>query len=409
MILKRGRVPATPHTEFYALKGVLSLEEIHGTFGFSGPYSRKMHLRSYPTDQAAPPRPVDFNLTPRPAKETALQPYHLRTGALPFGEDALRARKPLLFGPTMTVSISKPKRSMAEGVFFRNGERHELYFVQEGSGTLASEYGELPFRPGLYLVVPKGATYRIELSSKSAVFLIIDSLYPIHFPPHYLNSQGQAALMAPIVETEIEAPVLRSPRDEAGRFAVDTLHGGGRVTRLTLGHHPFDLAGWEGSLYPFAFDIKNHHGIAREIHTAPPLHQTFQSGQAPHNGFAICSFVPQMEGWHPKEVPAPYAHQNVDCDEVMFFSNASYTARKGVIEPGSMTFHPGSLPHSPQGAAALRSLAERGKLNTRRAVMLDTFFESLSLTETAFRCRDKEYALSWHAPARNAGGTLHGT
>lgn len=395
LIVKRGQVPKTPHTEFYAQKGVLSLEEIHGTYGFSGAYARKMHIRHYPTEQVRAPRAAGFHLRPVPPPELPLQPFHIKTGRIPYGGDFVHARKPLLFGPTISVSVSKPKLSSPKNEFFRNGDAHEALFVQEGEGVLASEYGELSFKPGHYLIVPKGTTTQLRLKTPKAFFLIIESAYPIHFAPHYLNSHGQATLMSPVVETEIGLPEFTRPKDEKGEFPILVKHNGGQVTRLTLGHHPFDLAGWEGALYPFIFDSADHHGIAREIHTAPPARQTFQSGSAPHNGFSICTFRAQMEGWHPLDIPAPYAHYNADSDEAMFFSNTSYGARQGVIEPGSLTFHPGSIPHSPQGDAALRSKADRKKVSSYLAVMLDTFFENLQVTKTALAYSDKKYPLSW--------------
>lgn len=395
MIIKRGKLPRAPHTEFRSADGALGLEEIHGTYGFSGPWSRKLHLRGYPTEQARPPRLASWTLAPKPAPDAPLQPFHIPTGRLPFGADPLRARTPLFFGPNTTLSVAKPDRSMPAGSFFRNGEKHELWFVQEGAGTLASEYGSLPFRKGHYLVVPKGTTTRIELTSRRAFFLIVESRWPVGFPGRYLNTAGQASLSSPVVETEAEAPALQPPVDRAGRFALFVKHDGGRVSELTLSRHPFDLAGWEGSLFPFAFHILDHHGIAKATHAAPPMHQTFESGAAPHHGFAVCSFIPQPEGWDPREVPAPYAHSNVDSDELMFFSNASYGARKGVITDGALTYHPASLPHSPHGDAARRSLADRGKMSERLAVMVDTFFEPLQPTAAAWRARDKGYAQSW--------------
>ncbi|MBI3550453.1 MAG: homogentisate 1,2-dioxygenase [Elusimicrobia bacterium] len=404
-VIRRGSLPSSPHTEFYAKDGAFTLEEIHGSYGFSGPHSRKIHYR-YPTVQALPPKSGDFNLRPKPAPAGAvLQPYHLLTGRIPYGKDAIRARVPLVVGPSTDLSASRPNRSMPKDVFFRNGERHEAYFVQDGSGVFSTEYGDLPFRKGHYLVIPKGTTYSVALSSKTAWFLIVESRYPIDFPPHYLNSAGQAKLMAPVVETQIEAPEFRAPVRRAGRFAIDVKHDGGRITRISLGHHPFDLVGWEGALYPFAFDVKNHHGIARDIHTAPPMHQTFESGSPPNSGFSVCSFVPQMEGWHAKEIPAPYSHFNVDSDECMFFSNVNYGARKGVIEAGSLTFHPGAIPHGPQGDAALRSTSSRGKMTHRLAVMVDTFFESLQVTAQGLKYRDPGYILSWaKADAGSNGG-----
>ncbi|MBI4346993.1 MAG: homogentisate 1,2-dioxygenase, partial [Elusimicrobia bacterium] len=266
VILKRGSVPPTPHTEF-RVRGRFTLEEIHGSYGFSGPHSRKLHLSAYPTEQTAPPAPAGYDLTPRPpSKAPVLQPFHLRTDRVPAGPDPIRARTALVYGPSTVVSVVRTLSSMPKDVFFRNGDKHELYFVQDGQGTLTSEYGELRFRKNHYLVVPKGTTYRIDLDA-GCWLLLVESTYPIDFAPHYLNRAGQATLMAPVVETEIEAPEFKPPVDKRGRYRVDVKHGGGRVTRLTLGHHPFDLAGWEGALFPYAFDILNHHGIARSIHT----------------------------------------------------------------------------------------------------------------------------------------------
>lgn len=397
MIVKKGALPATPHTEFYAIPGVLALEEIHGSLGFSGPWSRKLHVRSYPTEQVKTPTRADFHFVPEtPPEAEVLQPYHILTSEIPTGGDALRARQPIVYGPRTTMAVVKPTTGFPAGEYFRNGEMHEIYFVQEGEGVLHSEYGALPFRKDVYISVPKGTTYRIDLTSKHAFFLLTECTFPIVFAPHYFNKAGQATLMSPVVETEIETPTLAAPIDQRGEFTIFVKHGGGKVTRTTLGHHPFDVCGWEGAMYPFVFDIKSHHGIAREIHTAPPVHQTFQAGNVPNSGFSLCSFVPQMEGWHPKEVPAPYAHYNVDSDECMFFCNATYGARKGVIQPGSFTFHPGGTPHSPQGPAAKNSLAARGKLSTRLAVMLDTYFETLKIAKVGYEFRDKDYALSWN-------------
>jgi len=397
MIVKKGNLPATPHTEFYAIPDVLALEEIHGSYGFSGSWSRKLHVRSYPTEQVKQPVKADFDFIPKtPAEADVLQPFHILTGEMLAGGDALRARKPIVFGSNTIFSIIKPTKSFPANEFFRNGERHEIYFVQEGEGVLQSEYGNLPFRKNVYIVVPKGTTYRIEMTSKSAYFLLIESVKPITFPRHYMNREGQATLMSPVVETEIETPELLPFIDKRGEFSIFVKHDYGKMTKTTLGHHPFDVCGWEGALYPFVFDVKNHHGIAREIHTAPPVHQTFEAGSVPFNGFSLCSFVPQMEGWHPKDIPAPYAHYNVDSDECMFFCNTSYGARKGIIQDGSFTFHPGGTPHSPQGHAAKKSTADRAKISARLAVMLDTYFEPLKITTLGYEYCDKNYPVCWN-------------
>ncbi|MEQ1919133.1 MAG: homogentisate 1,2-dioxygenase [Elusimicrobiota bacterium] len=357
VILTRGRVPKTPHTEFYSEPEVLALEEIHGVSGFSGDWSRKYHYRKYPTQQVSEPKKLPLDLRPQTmAPHQPLQPWHIRTGRLKAHGDHISGRVPL------------------------------------------------PFRKGHYVNIPKGTTYRVELASEDCALLIIESRLPIQFAPHYLNPSGQAHLTAPVVETETGLPEFRPARDEDGEFRVWTKHGGGLVTELFLGHHPFDLIGWEGALYPYTFHTDDHHPLAREIHTAPPTRQTFQSGAAPHNGFAVCTFKGQIEGWNPRDVPAPYAHYNVDSDEVMFFANTTYGARKGLVEPGSFTFHPGSLPHSPHGMAAKRSFSERGKLSDYLAVMLDTFFEPLEVAKQALPLADKDYPTSWNRDTQGISG-----
>ncbi len=396
VIIKKGNIPATPHTEFYVIPGVLALEEIHGSYGFNGPYTRKIHLRSYPTEQCKSPTVSDFSLFAKIASDKVLQPYHILSQNIPYEKDFIRSRKPLMSGAKIIISVSKPKLSMGEKEFFKNGDNHELIYVQNGSGILKTEYGELDIRKGLYLVIPKGTIYRIDLKSENAFFLIIESRFPITFPSHYMNSGGQATLMSPVVETEIETPVFQEPIDKSGEYLLYIKHNGGHVTAITLSHHPFDIAGWEGTFYPFGFHIDNHHGVSREIHTAPPMRQTFQSGDGNSYGFSVCSFKSQMEGWHPKDIPAPYAHSNVDSDEVLFFASSNYTAREGIVGEGSITLHPGALPHSPHGNAAVQSMKERAKVNDMFAVMIDTFFEDLLVTEVGYEYRDKEYALSWY-------------
>src|SRR5204863_309423 len=187
-------------------------------------------------EQAQPPRKPASPVAPhRPPAADVLQPYHIFPGRMPHEGDAIRGRKSIVHGTRTTLSISKPTESMPKETFFRNGERHEVYFVQDGEGVVRSEYGDLKFRKNVYVAMPKGTTYRIELASPKAWFLLVESMYPINFAPHYFNKEGQATLMSPVVETEIETPELPAYRDERGEFPVDVKHAGGKVTRITRG------------------------------------------------------------------------------------------------------------------------------------------------------------------------------
>ena len=266
---------------------------------------------------------------------------------------------PLVYGTHTLVGAAHFEKSCPADRFFRNGDGHELWFVQEGRGLLASEYGVLPFRPGQYVLIPKGTTYRVELESEGCFLLMVESRYPVRAAAEHLNAAGQAALSAPHVETEVEGPEFRPPRDEEGVYRVWTKHDGGFVTESFLGHHPFDLVGWEGSLFPYA---------------AAAEQRAFHSGLTSGQGLTVRSFDDE-------DAPAEYAHSNPDCDEAFFFTKT-----------GLVTFHPGALPHAPQGTAARRSHTEPGQLSGHLTVAIEAVFEPLRAARQALPISDKEKA-----------------
>jgi homogentisate 1,2-dioxygenase len=161
----------------------------------------------------------------------------------------------------------------------------------------------------------------------------------------------------------------------------------------TLPHHPFDVVGWDGCLYPYAFNIADYEPITGRVHQPPPVHQVFEG----HN-FVICNFVPRKVDYHPESIPVPYYHSNVDSDEVMFYCGGDYEARKGSgIGPGSISLHPGGHPHGPQPGAYERSIGV--DYFDELAVMVDTF-RPLDLGEGALSTDDGVYAYSWSGGRR---------
>ena len=162
----------------------------------------------------------------------------------------------------------------------------------------------------------------------------------------------------------------------------------GRVSRYMLDHHPFDLVGWDGTIYPVAFNIHDFEPRAGRFHVPPPIHQTFQA----HN-VVICSFVPRKLDWDPDAVMLPYHHSNLDSDEVLYYVDGDYAARRGVKQ-SSFTHHVGGVPHGPQ-PGALEASFERPRETDELAVMVDTF-RPLHRTEVARQLVDREYPFSWH-------------
>jgi homogentisate 1,2-dioxygenase len=376
--VRRGEVPPKRHVQFRAPGGELRYEELVSRQGFSGVYSNLYHL-SPPTQvlRLGPLHP----LVHEPARHEH-RARHLRSGQLASGGDAFEARRLLFFNDDVLIHKAHADRSMAS--FFRHGAFDELVYVQAGRGELQSMQGVLGFGPGDYLIIPRGTTYRLALQEPSRL-LVVESRGALATPSRYRNSFGQLLEHSPYCERDLREPELRAPEQQKGEFLVRVrvAHG---IQEMVYGHHPFDLVGWDGYLYPWAFSIHDFEPITGRLHQPPPVHQTFE---AP--GVVVCSFVPRILDYHPQAIPAPYPHSNVDSDEVIFYSAGEFTSRKG-IEAESLTLHPMGFPHGPQPGRYEQSI---GKHTTEElAVMIDTF-APLEVASSALQLDDGEYALSW--------------
>ena len=153
------------------------------------------------------------------------------------------------------------------------------------------------------------------------------------------------------------------------------------------------MVGWDGCLYPYAFNVADFEPITGRVHQPPPVHQVFEG-----NNFVICNFVPRKVDYHPLPIPVPYYHSNVDSDEVMFYCGGDYEARKGSgIGQGSISLHPGGHSHGPQPGAVERALGV--EYFDELAVMVDTF-RPLELGEGGTRQRRRPRT---PGPGRAAG------
>jgi homogentisate 1,2-dioxygenase len=246
-------------------------------------------------------------------------------------------------------------------------------------------FGTLPYHEGDYLIIPRGVIYRVVAETPETRMLVIESASAIEVPKRYRNEYGQMLEHAPYCERDLRAPESLDTRDESGHFEV-RIKARGRLTAYFYDYHPLDVVGWDGFLYPWAFNIADYEPITGSIHQPPPIHQTFEA----HN-FVVCSFVPRMLDYHPNAVPVPYNHSNLDSDELLYYVNDKFGSRKG-IEKGSMTLHPSGLPHGPQPGAVEASLG--AKRTEELAVMVDTF-RPLRLTKAALGLEDSQYAYSW--------------
>ncbi len=377
-----GQIPHKRHTQFRQPDGSLYAEQLVGTLGFSGLSSLLYHINP-PTRISRIAEPVPF--APKAADGVKLAPQHLRTLKITAtGPDYLAARKPLLFNNDVVISICSPsEREM--GYAYKNGQADEVVFVHEGSGTLYSQMGKLEFSEGDYLVIPRTIIHRFAFNEGPVRLLVIESFSPVETPRRYRNHFGQLLEHAPFCERDMRPPHELIDYTAGGEHRVQ-IKKDGFLHQYYYDFSPFDVVGWDGYFYPYAFSIYDFEPITGRIHQPPPVHQTFEA----HN-FVICSFVPRLFDYHPLSIPAPYNHSNVDSDEVLYYVDGDFMSRKGV-DRASFTIHPGGIPHGPHPGTVEASI---GKKDTKEyAVMIDTF-KPLRLTTEAVALMDEHYPMSW--------------
>jgi homogentisate 1,2-dioxygenase len=376
-----GKIPPKRHTTFYKESGELHYEQLFGTEGFSGTSSLLYHLHR-PTQIKSISAPVD--VSPIAAVHHNIEPRMLSGFNVAPQDDFLESRKVLLFNSDLHISVAAPRKSLTE-YFYKNADADEVIFIHRGSGKLRTLLGNIPFEYGDYLVIPRGMIYQIEFETEDNRLFIVESFSPIVTPKRYRNQFGQLLEHAPFCERDIKRPSELETHDEKGDFTVK-IRKENQMHTLVYATHPFDVAGWDGYNYPYAFSIHNFEPITGRIHQPPPVHQTFEG----HN-FVICSFVPRLYDYHPDSIPAPYNHSNIDSDEVLYYVDGDFMSRNH-IEKGFISLHPGGIPHGPHPGAYERSIGQ--KETQELAVMIDPF-RPLRLTEAALQINDPNYIKSW--------------
>lgn len=378
---KLGEIARKRHTQFRQADGSLYHEEVMGIHGFAGAQSILYHLRP-PTAV----RRVGLVATAPLVYEEAgpLRPRHLRAAPQPAGGDAISGRVPLMGNSDVVLHIARPTEPMSYWYKFAHGD--DVMFIHEGTGVLESQYGRLRYGPGDYLVVPTGVIWRLLPDAGSPQrMLVVESFGHVAPPKRYLNNYGQFLENSPYCERDIRPPDELVTHDEAGEFEV-RVKARDQITCFVYDHHPLDVVGWDGHLWPFAFNIADFEPITGRVHQPPPVHQTFDGP-----GYVLCSFVPRLFDYHPLAIPAPYNHSNVDSDEVLYYVEGNFMSRRG-IEVGSFTVHPNGIPHGPHPGTYEGSI---GKQSTEElAVMVDTF-RPLRLTKRAVEMEDEGYVYSW--------------
>ena len=377
-----GEIPHKRHTQFKRADGELYSEQLFSTEGFSSNYSLLYHIHP-PTVIIKSEEPRDVSpkaATSNILKHRSFQGFHVKPCA-----DYIESRKTVLFNSDVHISLAAPTNSFTGNTFYKNADADEVIFVHEGEGILHTQYGDLSFAYGDYLVVPRGTIYQISFKQENNRLFIVESFSAISFPKRYLSKYGQLLEHSPVCERDMRKPVFVPAKDEKGEFLIQVKKKG-LLYPIWYGNHPFDVVGWDGCEYPYALSIHDFEPITGRVHQPPPVHQTFDA----HN-FVICSFVPRLYDYHPQSIPAPYNHSNIDSDEVLYYVDGDFMSRKHVTR-GMITLHPAGIPHGPHPGAVKRSIG--AKETKELAVMVDTF-HPLVLSTEAMAIEDEGYMMSW--------------
>ncbi|GAA4275907.1 homogentisate 1,2-dioxygenase [Aquimarina mytili] len=376
-----GEIPPKRHTIFKKPDGSLYYEQLFGTIGFDGMSTNMYHCHR-PTQVKE--IKGSYSVAPRISIKNNIKSYRFHGFKVSPEKDYLQSRKNVLTNSDVSIILSSPQESTSS-YFYKNTDADELIFVHRGSGKFRSHLGNLDFKYGDYILIPRGTIYKLDFETIDNRLFIVESRRPIYTPKRYRNWFGQLLEHSPFCERDLRAPYELETNDEKGDFLIKVKKQD-EVFDMIYATHPFDVVGYDGFNFPYAFSIHDFEPITGRVHQPPPVHQTFET-----DAFVVCSFVPRLYDYHPDAIPAPYNHSNIDSDEVLYYVDGDFMSRND-IDAGHISLHPAGIPHGPHPGAVERSI---GQTKTDElAVMVDTF-KPLMVTEEAMKIADDDYHKSW--------------
>ncbi len=376
-----GKIPPKRHTIFRKPDGNLYYEQLFGTIGFDGMATNSYHIHR-PTQVKEIKN--SYNVAPEIVIKNNIKSYRLHGFNITPQKDYLQSRKNVLTNSDVSIILSAPQESTSD-YFYKNTDADELIFIHRGSGKFRSHLGNLDFKYGDYILVPRGTIYKLDFDTSDNRLFIVESRRPIYTPKRYRNWFGQLLEHSPFCERDFRTPYELESYDEKGDFLIKVKKQD-EIFDMIYATHPFDVVGYDGYNFPYAFSIHDFEPITGRIHQPPPVHQTFET-----DAFVVCSFVPRLYDYHPESIPAPYNHSNIDSDEVLYYVDGDFMSRND-IAAGHISLHPAGIPHGPHPGAVERSI---GKTKTDElAVMVDTF-KPLMVTKEAMQIADEDYYKSW--------------
>ncbi len=382
--LQLGEVPAKPHTVFAPDGGEIAFEHCLTRQGFDGAFAMLYHRHPPHWIESQEELGLHPGFSPtEPYGQPIRRHFMSQQLTADTSQTALLSRTLLLANPDIGIWFAVANQ--ADPTLGVNADGDELVYVFAGSGVLHTAFGVLKYGKGDYVFIPRGVVHRWEPDTETSRLLIMEGRSWVDLPAQYRNHYGQLKMDAPYSHRDFRAPEWRHHQADNQPLEV-LVKRADHLSRQVYRYSPFDVLGWDGQLWPFAFNINDFQPKTGLVHLPPTIHATFAGG-----GFLVCSFVPRLVDYHPKAIPCPYPHSSVDCDEFLFYVEGNFTSRKG-IGPGSISLHPAGLPHGPHPGTYEASIGSRETNET--AVMVDTF-KPLLPTLAARGIEEADYQQSW--------------
>jgi homogentisate 1,2-dioxygenase len=267
-----------------------------------------------------------------------------------------------------------------------NGDGDDLLFIHAGEGDLYCDFGHLTFSEGDYIVIPRGAMWRVECKSDATILLIEATNDGYRLPDKGMVGPNAvfdpAALGLPAIDEKFKAQQGATPWQ-----VISKRHG--KFSTISYPYNPLDAIGWHGDNLVAKINWRDIRPLmSHRYHLPPSAHTTFLA-----NRFVVCTFVPRPFETDPQALKVPFYHSNNDFDEIIFYHKGEFFSRDN-IHPGMVTLHPCGFPHGPHPGALKGAFTPAKKETDEVAVMIDTR-DAVEFSKEAASVEWKEYVYSW--------------
>ncbi|MEV7510153.1 cupin domain-containing protein [Streptomyces sp. NPDC091201] len=402
-----GRYPPKRHIHWCGPEGLPLVEELLGDDGFTGESALLYHAHDPAGVKAIDPWEPPSTTTGPPAPHAAL--HFPRSPAPEDGTaaDAVRHRVMLVGGRSLRVWRAV---ATTASPLYRNATADECAYVESGTARLHTSMGHLDVGPGDLVVVPAGVVHawhplrgqppeatpaadpgrRTPPAATDAApplrLTLFEAAGRIGPPARYVSPHGLLLEGSPYCERDLRHPHAPQTVEEAAATVL-TRHGH-HGTAITYRHHPFDVVGWTGTLYPYALNIADCEPVNARLHAPPPVHQVFSMP-----GADLIAFTPRLLEYHPLAVKVPYQHVNLGGDELLLFADGDFSSRtESGVRKGSVAVFPPGIPHGPPPGL---SEATRTHRETAEWTLLLDGHERLEPGLDALPMLDPGYPLTW--------------